>query len=135
VQTIGIEQFDELKDANIGKVLVLNVFASWCPPCEEETPSFVQMYDKYAANAKFELIGLSIDESKAELEAFLQKHKVNYPIYQITPAIQRRLMANKVPTTIIYAPNGMYQTSILGAVDGEELYQFVETLAPSSALE
>ena len=128
VPTIGLETFEQIKTANSGKVIVFNVFATWCPPCKEETPSFVEMYKKYG-NDDFELVGLSIDDNKGEIDKFIEEYGITYPVYHITTTIQRKLMADKIPTTVIYKPNGMYHTTVLGMVDGERLYQIVQSAA------
>jgi thiol-disulfide isomerase/thioredoxin len=106
-------------------VLVVNVFASWCPPCVAETPGFVKLYSEDGGE-NFELVGLSIDSSQKDLDRFLARHKVNYPTYVIDGKLQRRLFADKVPTTLIYYPNGEYYTTVFGAVSRVALLDLVE---------
>ena len=86
------------------------------------------MYKKYG-NDDFELVGLSIDDNKGEIDKFIEEYGITYPVYHITTTIQRKLMADKIPTTVIYKPNGMYHTTVLGMVDGERLYQIVQSAA------
>ena len=126
--TSGIQRMDtagykELMGNNAGRVVVINIFASWCPPCEIETPDFVTMYA--SPGRSFELIGLSIDDNAAELAAFMKKHGVNYPVYIIDKRLQRRLMADKVPTTIIYKPNGEIFDMHFGLLTRHELRRIV----------
>jgi thiol-disulfide isomerase/thioredoxin len=63
-----------------GKVVLVNLWATWCGPCVAEMPSIVETQEKYKDKG-FEVIGLDIDpESKEEIEAFAAKHKLNYQL-------------------------------------------------------
>ncbi|VWX37349.1 TlpA disulfide reductase family protein [Limnobacter sp. 130] len=61
-----------------GKVVVLNFWATWCPPCVEEMPELDELYPQLQAQ-NIELIGIAID-SPSNVDQFLQKTPVNYPI-------------------------------------------------------
>ena len=127
VTTLDIAEYEKLKKDNMGKVLVINVFATWCPPCETETPDFVKVYNELGGDS-FELIALSIDTRKRDIISFVNFYGMRYPVYQIKPDLQRRLYADKIPTTLIYRPDGSFYTSVLGAVSGEDLIYVVNTL-------
>ena len=61
-----------------GKVVVLNFWATWCPPCVEETPSLIQLQQRIASRNGV-VLGVSVDEDEAAYRAFLQQHGINYP--------------------------------------------------------
>lgn len=61
-----------------GKVLVVNFWATWCPPCRKETPAFVELQEKYGAQG-LQFIGVAIDE-KDNVEDFADTYGVNYPM-------------------------------------------------------
>ena len=61
-----------------GKLVLLNFWASWCPPCRVEVPDFVAMQTKYGGD-KFTIIGVSI-EGKDEMMPFVTANKMNYPL-------------------------------------------------------
>jgi len=79
----------ELKDLNgnsvklsdfKGKVIVLDFWATWCPPCREEIPNFIALQEKYRKQGLV-VIGVSLDEGgPAVVTSFVKAHKVNYPI-------------------------------------------------------
>ena len=61
-----------------GKVLVINFWATWCPPCRKETPAFVELQEKYGAQG-LQFIGVAIDE-KDNVQDFADTYGVNYPM-------------------------------------------------------
>jgi len=61
-----------------GDVVILNFFATWCPPCKQEVPDFVELQNKYSAEG-FSVIGISL-VSAEDTKAFAKKMSVNYPM-------------------------------------------------------
>ena len=127
IQTVDTLFYNQLKQDSRGTVLVVNVFASWCPPCEEETPDFIRLYE--SSGGSFKLVGLSIDDSLADLNAFIDKHGISYPVYRIKKDVQRMLRASRVPTTIIYRPDGTMYKAVLGMIDAKGLAALVKEAA------
>ena len=79
-----------------GKVLLVNFWATWCPPCREEIPLLVKMQAKYAAQG-LQIIGIASDEPNDEVvRKFLKQMVVNYPI----------LMSNGQSSEIVAALGG-----------------------------
>lgn len=71
-----VVKLSELK----GKVVLINFWATWCPPCKIEIPGFVELYDKYNENG-FEIIGVSVDTSGSDsVKSFVKSEKINYPV-------------------------------------------------------
>jgi thiol-disulfide isomerase/thioredoxin len=67
-------------DAYRGKVLLVNFWATWCPPCRKEIPYLIKLQEKYQGK-DFSVIGISMDEGgKRVVKKFLEKLKVNYPV-------------------------------------------------------
>jgi thiol-disulfide isomerase/thioredoxin len=62
-----------------GKLILLNFWASWCPPCRKEIPDFIKVQNKYKDKG-FTLLGISI-EAKEPTEAYVKKAGVNFPIF------------------------------------------------------
>lgn len=62
-----------------GKVVVLDFWATWCPPCRKEIPGLISLYDTYRARGLM-VVGVSMDDSKADVRKFAKKIGMNYPI-------------------------------------------------------
>jgi len=63
-----------------GKVVVLNFWASWCPPCVEEMPSLIALHQRIADRGGM-VLGISLDDDPAAYERFLTEHGVVFPTY------------------------------------------------------
>jgi len=62
-----------------GKVVLVNFWATWCPPCKAEVPDLVELKAKYGSEG-FEVLGISVDDPVEELKPFADRFKVNYPL-------------------------------------------------------
>lgn len=62
-----------------GKVVLLDFWATWCAPCREEIPHFVEMQEKYRGQG-LEIVGVSVDDSVEPARKFYQEYKMNYPV-------------------------------------------------------
>jgi peroxiredoxin len=62
-----------------GKVVLLDFWATWCPPCRKEIPGFIELYNSYQSRGLV-VIGVSMDDSKSDIKRFARRYKMNYPI-------------------------------------------------------
>ena len=90
-----------------GKVLVINFWATWCPPCRREIPDFIEAY-RELKDKGLEILGISVDETTAEaLLEWTKKTGINYPIALATPEIVRDYEPGEyIPATIIVDRGG-----------------------------
>lgn len=61
-----------------GKVVLVDFWATWCPPCVEEVPEVVEVYEKFKDQG-FEIVGISLDQDKSALEKFTKENKMTWP--------------------------------------------------------
>lgn len=60
-----------------GKPILINFWATWCPPCKAEIPWFVEFADKYKSQ-QLVVLGISVDDPVADIRAYATEHKINY---------------------------------------------------------
>ncbi len=91
-----------------GKVLVINFWATWCPPCRREIPDLVAAYKELKSEG-LEILGLSVDETTgADLLEWTRKMGINYPIALATPEIIKAYEpGDYIPATIIVDRKGI----------------------------
>ncbi|MBI1955248.1 MAG: TlpA family protein disulfide reductase [Acidobacteria bacterium] len=72
-----------------GKVVLLNFWATWCPPCREEIPDLIELQNKY--DGRLQIIGLSVDTGSSEtVERFAEERKINYPVAIASPELEAK---------------------------------------------
>ena len=117
-----------------GKVLFLNFWATWCPPCRAEIPDFVEAYAEQKANG-LEILGISVDTAgKSAVSAFVEKYKINYPVVLETRENTSKMIENYqpgqfIPTTFVIDKTGRIRHKQVGAVDKETLLKYFSQLA------
>ena len=101
-----------------GKPAVINFFATWCPPCREETPGFVEVYNKHKGKG-FELIGISLDtDSRASMPGFIMNNKIGYRIVFGDLATARAYGGvSSIPTTFFVGKDGEIKNVHVGYID------------------
>jgi len=105
-----------------GKVIFLNFWATWCPPCEAEIPHFIEVYKEYKDQG-MEIIGISVDSAGPKsVIKFAEKYKINYPVVMYTlDIIKGYRPGNAIPVTIIIGPNGKIRHKKVGYTEKKYL--------------
>ncbi len=91
-----------------GKVLFINFWATWCPPCRKEIPDFIEAYKELKAEG-LEILGVSVDQTTAgALLEWVRKTGINYPIALATPEmVQAYEPGEYIPATIVVDRKGV----------------------------
>ena len=84
-----------------GKVVFINVWASWCPPCRAEFPSIMSLYDKYKTDPNVYFLMVNEDENVSAAKAFLEKEHYPFPIFKIDGIIPSGVYSGTLPTTVV----------------------------------
>jgi thiol-disulfide isomerase/thioredoxin len=113
-----------------GKVLVINFWASWCPPCVEEMPALDKIAQEYASKNVL-IVGIGID-SPSNIRDFLQKTPISYPIVIGGPEGSNlsKQMGNSqgaLPYTVVINTKGKSTYTKLGKISEEELKKAINS--------
>ena len=87
-----------------GTVTVLNVWATWCPPCVVETPGFVDLQAEFEGDVRF--VGISVDESAQPVHDFAARYGVTYPLLVGPNRAGPPVPAPVLPTTLVIDRQG-----------------------------
>lgn len=100
-----------------GKVVLLNFWASWCPPCKAEMPSMNKLYKEIRAKG-FEIVAVSTDNSLSPIKEFLAKSRVDFKVlFDEKKAVSREYKVFSMPTTFLIDRNGFIVEKYYGEYD------------------
>lgn len=109
-----------------GKWVIVNYWATWCPPCQEEIPDLVEFHDRHKDDDVV-VIGINIEDiGEEQLSAFVESFLISYPILRSEPLAVTPLGAVPgLPTTFIIAPDGSPVARQVGPVTGKQLDDYI----------
>ena len=117
-----------------GKILVLNFWATWCPPCIDEMPSLNRLTERYSGKG-LEVVAVSVDEDPDAYRSFLAKNKIAFLTLRNPSRIVSELYGTyKLPESYIISRDGRLLQKIIGATDwtNKEMLSYVEGLLAGS---
>ena len=113
--------------ALVGKVVVLDFWATWCTPCIKEIPTFNRIHEQLGAKGVV-VLGISTDEDGAPLvKPFLQKHPMKYPGALGSEKVSEHFQISQLPTTIVFDRSGKLVKRFEGFTPEQSLEQAVQT--------
>ena len=116
-------------EALAGKVVVVNVWATWCKPCVTEIPDLVQVYEAYREKGVVMLGVLDDNADDATAISFAAERGVNYPIVRMDDDLFKALgRPSKLPTTFVYDRSGHLHHGESGMVTRAELSSMIDEL-------
>jgi thiol-disulfide isomerase/thioredoxin len=100
--------------SSAGKVIILNSWATWCPPCLAEMPSLQSLYNDYGKKVDFYFV--STEEAET-LRQFMARKNYSFPVYMETTAAPAVLLSSALPTTFVISKTGKIVMKETGAAD------------------
>ena len=112
---------------NKGKVVVVNFFATWCPPCKEEIPGLVALTKAFPAD-KLAIIGVSVDQDQKLVQPFTKQMKINYPVFFAGKDVVESYGVRTIPHNVIYDVDGQMAANVTGFVTEADLKEYINIL-------
>lgn len=114
-----------------GKKVILNFWATWCPPCKAEMPHMESFYSKLTVEDQVELIAVNVTESEklgiSEVENFVESYKLSFPIpLDKTAEVTRMYGVFSMPTTFMIDTKGRIAQKVIGPLDEKTLNELVD---------
>lgn len=132
ISVVSVANGSKLKLSDLrGKVVLLNFWATWCPPCREEIPSMMKL-NSLMAGKPFQMVAVSIDEGGREvIDSFFKETGLSLPTYQdASGASSKSYGVTGVPETFIIDKQGVLVKKVIGgaAWNSPEVVAFLENL-------
>jgi cytochrome c biogenesis protein CcmG/thiol:disulfide interchange protein DsbE len=113
--------------AQKGKVVLVNFWATWCPPCRGEVPEFVKVQQELGPKG-FQILGLSLDDGPDPVVDFIKAQGINYPVAMGAEMAGPYGGVNAIPSSFLLDRQGKLVQHFEGAIDGDTLRKAVEAL-------
>ena len=120
-----------LSDKFGDKPIVVNLWASWCPPCKSEMPHFQEAYEKYGDRVEFIMVDIidDVQETRASGKKFLDDNGYSFPInYDVGGVTLMIYTGGGIPCTLFITPEGKLYDGVLGAISKDYLESHIEEL-------
>ncbi len=119
---VNLEQFR-------GKVIFLNLWATWCPPCIGEMPSIQSLYDEFKDNNNVVFLLIS-NQNNNEVKEFIRKKEYTFPVYTTQYKPPEVFETSSIPTTFLISKNGKIRIKETGAANwnGDKMKKIINKL-------
>jgi peroxiredoxin len=105
-----------------GKTVVIDFWATWCPPCEFQVPELNAFYEAHKGDTDVAVLGISVDIDGAEaVRSWIDEMQVKYPVLLDGEELARRYGALGFPTLYIVAPDGSLDSEHVGLIETGDL--------------
>lgn len=107
-----------------GKVIFINFWATWCPPCLAEMPSIQRLYDEFKDDIAFVMVS---QESKGILREFVEKKEYSFPVYVLRSRQPNVFASRSIPASFLISPEGQIVMKKQGAArwDGSRVKELI----------
>ncbi|RZK41542.1 MAG: TlpA family protein disulfide reductase [Pedobacter sp.] len=113
-----------------GKVVFLNFWATWCPPCLAEMPSVNKLYLKFGKDKDVVFLLIDADGDFKKAQAYMARKNFKLPVYTFESAVPEQLFSGSLPTTIVFDKMGRISYNESGAANyaSTKFIAFIEQL-------
>jgi len=123
----SVDLYKEFKDKN--KIVIIDLFATWCGPCRMEIPGFVSLKNAY--KDKVIVVGVSFDRGGdvSAIKKFASQMKINYPIFRGTQALAQYVQLRGIPRTFVLNSDFSVAKEMLGYHSKKEFENLILDLS------
>lgn len=114
-----------------GKVIFINLWATWCGPCRVEMPSIQELYNKVDHDKIiFVMLSLDTDENHYKIMKYVKANEFSFPVFQPTGFLPEQLQVTSIPTTFVIGKDGKIEMKKSGTAnyDTEKFQNFLKDL-------
>jgi thiol-disulfide isomerase/thioredoxin len=114
-----------------GKVVFINFWATWCPPCLAELPSINDLYQKVKDNPNIIFLSIDVDNTLPKSSLLLQKKGYLFPVYGGAQNLPRDFFSGTIPTTLVIDKKGLvvFNHTNLANYDDEKFKEYITALS------
>jgi len=111
-----------------GKVVLLEFWATWCPPCRAEIPTIERLHAQYGSKG-LTVLAIALDEGGwDEVKAFVTEHKISYTVLKGTDDVSTKYMVRLIPSTFLVDKEGNIKKRYMGGSSSEAVEQDIKAL-------
>ncbi|RBQ29186.1 TlpA family protein disulfide reductase [Aliarcobacter vitoriensis] len=117
--------FDEFKGK---KAVIIDVFATWCPPCIEAIPKLREIKEKYKDDLEIVSVLFQDEKTVEEIQEFIKEYQINYPITmgEENDKLAQELNVRKIPEMFLFSKDGKFVHKFIGNAPKEELEKYIK---------
>ncbi|MFV7790592.1 TlpA family protein disulfide reductase [Aliarcobacter lanthieri] len=117
--------FDEFKG---NKAVIIDVFATWCPPCIESIPKLREIKEKYQDDLEIVSVLFQDEKTVEEIKEFIKEYQINYPITmgEENDKLAQELNVRKIPEMFLFSKDGKFIHKFIGNTPKEELEKYIK---------
>ena len=110
--------------------MFINFWASWCPPCQAETPDLIKAYKEFGNKVQFIGVNVTAQDSLANASAFVKHYGIDYPVLlDQSNAIANQFQVSAFPTSFFVNASGTIVLRVEGAVTPQQLTSTLQKIA------
>jgi len=118
-------------DDYLGNVLLVNLWATWCPPCRDEMPTLQTFYEKYKSSG-FVLIAINQEETREAVVPFVNEFGLTFPVWIDTDYLaEREFNTNSLPSSYVIDRSGRVRLMWFGGISKKNLEKYVTEIIKS----
>jgi cytochrome c biogenesis protein CcmG, thiol:disulfide interchange protein DsbE len=112
-----------------GKKVILNFWATWCPPCQAEMPEMQNFYEKYNKDVEVLAVNLTSQDSRDKVDSFIKEYGLTFPVVLDEEGdVLKLYKISPIPTSYIIDSEGIIRDKYVGPMTYDQMVEFTESM-------